>query len=92
MYSIPNFGLVHCSMSDSNCCFLTCIQVPQEAGEVVWYFHIFKYFPQFVLIHTIKGFSVANEAEVDVFLELSCSFNDSVDVGNLTDLWFLCLL
>ena len=72
MYSIPNFGLVHCSMSDSNCCFLTCIQVPQEAGEVVWYFHIFKYFPQFVLIHTIKGFSVANEAEVDVFLDFLC--------------------
>ena len=48
-------------------CFLTCIQVSQEVGKVVWYFHIFKNFPQFIMIHTIKGFSVVNEAEVDAF-------------------------
>ena len=59
-------------MSDSNYCFLTFIQVSQEAGKVVWYSHLFKNFPQFVVIHTIKGFSVDNEAEVDVFLEFSC--------------------
>jgi len=50
---------------------------------VVWYFHLLKYFPQFVLIHTVKGFCVVNKAEVDVFLELSCFFDDPMDVGNL---------
>ena len=64
------------------CCFLTCIQVSHEAGQVVWYSHLFKNFPQFVVIHTIKGFSVVNEAEVDVFLEFSCFFYDAVNVGN----------
>ena len=54
MYSIPNFEPVHCSMSGSNCCFLTCVQVSQEAGKVVWYSHLFKNFPQFVVIHTVK--------------------------------------
>ena len=78
----PNLGPV-CSMSSSNCCFLTCIQISQEAGKVVWYFHRFKNFPQFVVIHTVKGFSVVNEAEVDVFLEFSCFFYDPRDVGNL---------
>ena len=61
-------------MSSSNCCFLTCVQVAQEADKVVWYYHLFKNFPQFVVIHTVKGFGVVNEAEVDVFLELSCFF------------------
>ena len=56
-------------MSGSNCCFLTCIQVSQEAGKVVRYSYLFKNFPQFVMIHTVKGFIVVNEAEVDVFLE-----------------------
>ena len=55
------------SQSSSNCCFLTHIQVSQEAGEVVWYSHLFKNFPQFVVIHTVKGFSIVNEAEVDFF-------------------------
>ena len=59
-------------MSSSNCWFLTCIQISQEAGGVVWYSHLFKNFPQFVVIHTIKGFGIVNKAEVDVFLELSC--------------------
>ena len=55
-------------MSGSNCCFLTCIQISLEAGKVVWYPHLLKNFPQFVVIHTIKGFSVVSEAEADVFL------------------------
>ena len=50
---------------------------------MVWDSHLFKNFPQFIVIHTVKGFGVVNKAEVDAFLELSCSFNDSVDVGNL---------
>ena len=71
------------SMSGSSCCFLTSIQFSQEASKVVWYSHLFKNFPPFVFIHTVRGFSVVNEAEVDVFLELSCSFDDPTDVGNL---------
>ena len=70
-------------MSSSNCGFLTCIQISQEAGKVVWYSHLLKNFPQFVVIHTVKGFSVVNEAEVDVFFEFSCFFCDPMDVGNL---------
>ena len=71
-------------MSSSDCCFLTCIQISQEAGQVVWHSHLLKNFPQFVVIHTVKGFGVVNKAERDVFLELSCFFNDPADVGNLT--------
>ena len=70
-------------MSSSNCCFLTCIQVSQEAGQVVWYSHLFQNFPQFIVIHTIKGFGIVNKAEVDVFLEYFCFFDDPTDVGNL---------
>ena len=70
-------------MSSSNCCFLTCIQVSQEAGQVVWYSHVFQNFPQFIVIHTVKGFFVVNKTEIDVFLELSCFFDDPVDIGNL---------
>ena len=72
-----------CSMSSSNCCLLTCIQISQEAGQVVWYSHLLKNFPQFVVIHTVKGFGKVNKAEIDVFLELSCFFDDPTDVGNL---------
>ena len=79
----PNLEPVCCSMSSSNCCFLTCIQISQEAGKVVWYSHVFKNFQQFAVIHTVKGFGVVNKAEVDVFLEFSCFFNDSVEVDNL---------
>ena len=71
------------SMSSSNCCFLTCIQISQETGKVVWYSCLLKNFPQFVVIHTVKGFGIVNKAEVDVFLELSCFFDDPADVGNL---------
>ena len=70
-------------MSGSNCCFLICLQVSQEAGQVVWYSHLFQNFPQFVMIYTIKGFGIVNKAEVDVFLELSCFFYAPTDVGNL---------
>ena len=70
-------------MSSSNCCFLTCIQISQEAGQVVWYFHLFQNFPQFIVIHTVKGFGIVNKAGIYVFLELSCFFNDPADVGNL---------
>ena len=77
------FGPVCWSMSSSNCCFLTCIQVSQEAGQGVWYSHLFQNFPQFVVIHTVKGFGIVNKAEIDVFLELSCFFDYSADVGNL---------
>ena len=83
MYSFPDLEPVCCSMRGSNCCFLTCIQISQEAGQVVWYSHLFQNCPQFVVIHTVKGFGIVNKAEVDVFLELSCVFNDPVDVGNL---------
>ena len=70
-------------MSSSNCSFVTCIQISQEAGQVVWYSHLFQNFPQFIVIDTVKGFGVVNKAEIDVFLELSCFFDDPVDVGNL---------
>src|SRR5574341_1309982 len=74
---------VCCSMSSSNCCFLTCIQVSQEADQVVWYSHLFQNFPQSIVIHTVKGFGILSKAEIDVFLELSCFFHDPADVGNL---------
>ena len=70
-------------MSNSNCCFLTCIQISQEADQVVWYSHLFQNFPQFIVTHTVKGFGIVIKAEVDVFLELSCFFDDLVDAGNL---------
>ena len=83
MYSFTYLEPVCCSMSSSNCCFLTCIQVSQEAGQVVLYSHLFQNFPQFIVIHTVKGFGIVKKAEIDVFLELSCFFDDPADVGNL---------
>ena len=83
MYSFSYLEPVCCSMSSSNCCFLTCIQVSQEAGHMIWYSHLLQNFPQFVVIHIVKGFGLVNEAEVDVFLEFSCFFYDRTDVGNL---------
>ena len=59
------------------------MEISQETGKVVWFSHLFKNFPQFVAIHTVKGFSVVNEAEIDVFLEFPCFFHDPADVGNL---------
>ena len=61
MASFPDLEPVCCSMSSSNCCFLTCIQISQEAGQVVWYSYLLKTFPEFVVIHTVKGF-VSNQA------------------------------
>ena len=83
MYSFSYLEPVCCSMSSSNCCFLTCIQVSQEAGQVVWYCHLFQNFPKFTVTHTVKCVGIVNKAEIDVFLELSCFFNDSENVGNL---------
>ena len=81
-YSFPNFEPVHCSMSSSSFCFLTLIQLFQDTGKVVWYFHLFQCFLQFIVIHTVKGFSVVNEAEV-VFLEFPCFLYDPMNVFNL---------
>ena len=81
-YSFPNFELVCCSISGSNCFFLTCIQVSQETGMVVLYSNLFKKFLQFVVIHTVKGFSAVIETEVDVFLELYCFLYDPANVDN----------
>ena len=82
-----------CSLSGSNCCFLTCIQIFQETGQVVRYSHLLKNFPQFCcdphklcdqfVWSTPQGFGIVHKAEVDVFLELSCFFHDPADVGNL---------
>ena len=70
-------------MSSPNCCFLTCIQVSQDADQVVWYFHLFKNFQEFAVVHTVKGFGIVNKAEIDVFLKLSCFLDDPTDVDNL---------
>ena len=83
IYSFPDLEPVCYSMSSSNCCFLTCIQISQEAGQVVWYSHLFQNFPQFLVVHTVKGIGIVNKAEVEVSLELSCFFDDPTDVGNL---------
>ena len=71
MYSFTYLEPVCCSMSSSNCCFLTCIQVSHEAGQVVWYSNLFQNFPHLIVIHTVKDFGMVNKAEIDVFLELS---------------------
>ena len=80
-YSFLSFELVCCSMSDSNYRSLTHTQVSQETDNVVWYSHLFKNFPQFVVIHTVKGISIVNEA--DVFLELPCFLHEPMNVDNL---------
>ena len=85
MYSFPDLEPVCFSMFGSNCCFLTRIHISQEAGQVVWYSHLLKNFPQFVVIHTVKDFAIVNKAEIDFFfLEFSFFFfYDPMDVGNL---------
>ena len=80
-------------MSSSNCCFLICTQISQEEGQVAWYSHLFKNFPQFIVVHTVKDFGIVNKAELDVditeiyrnrfFLELSCFFDNPMDVSNM---------
>ena len=79
-FPIWNYCIVPCLVLTS---FFTCIQVAQETGKAVWYSHVLKNFPQFVVIHMVKGFSIVNEAEVDIFLELPCFFYDPMDVGSL---------
>ena len=83
MYSFSYLEPVCCSMSSSNCCFLTCIQISQKAGQVVWYSHLFQNCPQFILIHAVKSSGMVNKAEIDIFLELSCFFDDPADIGHL---------
>ena len=83
MYLFSYLEPVCCSMSSSNCCFLTCMQISQETGHAVWYSHLFQNFPQFIMIHTVKGFGIVNKAEIDVFLEISCFLYHPADVGNL---------
>ena len=83
MYSFPNLEPVGCSMFSSNFCFFTCMQVSQETGRMFWYSNLLKNFPQFVVIHIVKGFSTVSEAEIDIFLEFPCFFYDLADVGNL---------
>ena len=80
---LSHCGPVCCSMFSSNCCFLTCIQISQEADQVFLYSQLFKNFSQFIVIHSVKGLGIVNKTEIDVFLELSCFFNDPTDVGNL---------
>ena len=79
----PNFEPVFCYMSSSNCCFLTCIQDFQERGKVVCYSYVLKNFLQFAVIHIVKGFSIVNKAEADVFWNSLAFFCDPTDVGNL---------
>ena len=69
------------------CCFLTCIQVNQEAGQVVWYSQLFKNFPQLVVTHTVKGVSIVNEAEIDILLEFPCFFYDPTDVDSFVEVY-----
>ena len=73
MFSFPDLESVCCSMPSSNCCFLTCIQISQEAVQVVWYAHLFKNFPQFIVIHTVKGFGIVNKAEMFFWNSLALS-------------------
>ena len=82
-YSFLNLEPVSCSVQDSNCCFLTGIQVSVETCKMVWCSHLFKSFQQFIMIHTVKSFSIVNKAEVVFFLEFYCFFYDPADVGNL---------
>ena len=83
MYSFSYFEPVCCSMFSSKCSFLTYIQVSQEAGQGVWYSNLFQNFPQFIVIHRVKGFGIINKAEIDVFLVLSYFPDDPVDVQSI---------
>ena len=83
MCSFPDLEPDDCFMPSSKCYFLTCIQISQEAGKVVWYSHILKKISQFVVIHTVKGFGIVNKAEINVFLKFYRSFYDLMDVNNL---------
>ena len=90
MYFFPNFEPVCCSRSGSNCCFLTCTHVSQETGKAVWYSHFFQNFLRFVVIHTVKGFSVVSKVEVVFVCCCCCCFlfpcfiYDSMEDSNLS--------
>ena len=90
IYSFPNLEPVRCFKSGSNCCFLPCIQISQEAGKVFWYCHLFRNIPQFVVIHKVKGFNVVSEAKLAVFLEFCCFLYDPTYVGNLISVSSVC--
>ena len=91
MYFFSYLEPVCCSMSSSNCCFLTCIQVSQEAGQVVWCPNLFRNFPQSIVIRTVKGFGMVNKAEIGVFSGILLLFWWSSRCWQF-DLWFLCLV
>ena len=82
-HSIPNVKSFSCSMSVSNCHFLSYMQTFRETGKVIWYSHFLKNFPQFVVVHTMKDFSIVSEADRNIFLGFPCFLYDSMDVGNL---------
>ena len=82
-YSFLNLEPISCSTQGSNCCFLTHIQASQEAGKMIWYSHLSESLPQFVMIHTVKDFSVVDETEIDVFLKFPCFLYNPANVGNL---------
>ena len=81
MYSFSYLEPFSCSISRSNCCFLTCIEISQESGQVVWYSHLFQNFPVSCDTHS-QRFVIVNKTEIDIFMELSCFFHDPADVGN----------
>ena len=81
-YSFLDLEPISYSIQGFNCCFLTLIQVSQETGKMVWYSHLSKNFPQFVMIYTVKGFIVVDETEIDVFLKFPCLLYNPVNVGN----------
>ena len=83
MYPFPDLKPVCCFMSSSDCCFLTWVQISQDAGKAVCYYHLLRNFSQFVFILSVKGFGIVNKAEVDIFSELFCFFDDPTDFGNL---------
>ena len=88
MHSFSYLESVGCSMSSSNCCFLTCIQISQEADQVVWYSHLFQNFPQLIVIHTVKGFGIVNKAQIDIFWN-SLAFSM---IQRMLAIWSLVLL
>ena len=83
MYSFSYLEPVFCSTSSSTCYLLTCIQISQEAGQLILYSYLFQNFPQFIVIHTVDDFGIVNKAEIYVFLEIPCIFDDPADIGNL---------
>ena len=88
MYFFSSLEPVCCSMSCSNYCFLTCIQVSQEAGQVVWYSHLFQNFPQFIVIHTVKGFGIINKAGIEGVREQECLCSRPGPLALHLDLWY----